>query len=82
MRQLHLSARGYHRVLKVGRTIADLEGADLIEPPHSRGTPVPQARRRLEIRRKDLAEARACKEIGMVSPDFDEDRVHVTGSNY
>ena len=34
MRQLHLSARGYHRVLKVGRTIADLEGADLIDTPH------------------------------------------------
>ena len=33
-RQLHLSARGYHRVLKVGRTIADLEGADLIDTPH------------------------------------------------
>ncbi len=34
MRQLHLSARAYHRVLKVARTIADLEGADLIDTPH------------------------------------------------
>ncbi len=34
MRQLHLSARAYHRVLKVGRTIADLDGADLIDTPH------------------------------------------------
>ncbi len=34
MRQLHLSARAYHRVLKVGRTIADLDSADLIDTPH------------------------------------------------
>ncbi len=34
MRQLHLSARAYHRVLKVGRTIADLDGAELIDTPH------------------------------------------------
>ena len=34
MRQLHLSARGYHRVLKVSWTIADLEGAELIDTPH------------------------------------------------
>jgi len=29
-----LSARGYHRVLKVARTIADLDGSDHIEKPH------------------------------------------------
>ena len=34
VRQLHLSDRGYHRMLKVGRTIADLGGADLIDTPH------------------------------------------------
>ncbi|GIV97618.1 MAG: hypothetical protein KatS3mg057_2275 [Herpetosiphonaceae bacterium] len=34
MRQLHLSARGYHRVLKLARTIADLAGAELIGPAH------------------------------------------------
>ncbi len=34
MRQLHLSARAYHRVLKVARTIADLDNADLIDTPH------------------------------------------------
>jgi magnesium chelatase family protein len=33
-RQLHLSARGYHRVLKVGRTIADLGGAALMNTHH------------------------------------------------
>ena len=34
MAKLWLSARGYHRVLKVARTIADLEGAARIEAPH------------------------------------------------
>ena len=29
-----LSARGYHRVLRVARTIADLEGADEVRHPH------------------------------------------------
>ena len=29
-----LSARGYFRVLKVARTIADLEGAEMIAAPH------------------------------------------------
>lgn len=34
MRQLHLSARSYHRVLKLARTIADLAGAPAIQPAH------------------------------------------------
>src|SRR5262245_28571974 len=34
MRQLHLSARAYHRVLKLARTIADLAGAPEIGPAH------------------------------------------------
>jgi magnesium chelatase family protein len=34
MRQLHLSARAYHRVLKLARTIADLAGAEEIGPAH------------------------------------------------
>jgi magnesium chelatase family protein len=29
-----LTARGYHRVLKVSRTIADLEGAERVRRPH------------------------------------------------
>jgi len=32
--RLHLSARAFHRVLKVARTIADLAGADGIETAH------------------------------------------------
>ena len=32
--QMHLSARSYHRILKLGRTIADLEGRDSIETQH------------------------------------------------
>ncbi len=34
MRQMHLSARGYHRILKLARTIADLAGAPDILPHH------------------------------------------------
>jgi magnesium chelatase family protein len=32
--QLQLSARAYHRVIKLARTIADLEGSDEIDSPH------------------------------------------------
>jgi magnesium chelatase family protein len=32
--QLVLTARGYHRVLKVARTIADLDGATSVAEPH------------------------------------------------
>lgn len=34
MQQLGLSARGFHRVLKLARTIADLAGERSIQPPH------------------------------------------------
>ena len=34
MSQLQLSARAYHRILKLSRTIADLAGAENIEPNH------------------------------------------------
>jgi len=34
MKQLNLSARAFHRILKLSRTIADHEGADLIRAPH------------------------------------------------
>ncbi|MBM3512359.1 MAG: YifB family Mg chelatase-like AAA ATPase [Alphaproteobacteria bacterium] len=32
--KMHLTARGYHRALRVGRTIADLEGADAVKRLH------------------------------------------------
>jgi magnesium chelatase family protein len=34
MSQLQLSARAYHRVLKLARTIADLAGSQSIAPQH------------------------------------------------
>jgi magnesium chelatase family protein len=34
MRQLHMSARAYHRILKLARTIADLAGSDEIQTAH------------------------------------------------
>jgi magnesium chelatase family protein len=34
MNQLQLSARGYHRVLKLARTISDLAGSETIVPAH------------------------------------------------
>ena len=33
--RLHLTARSYHRVLRIARTIADLDGAERIEPAHA-----------------------------------------------
>src|SRR4029079_8290263 len=32
--RLGLSARAYHRILKIARTIADLAGAEALEPVH------------------------------------------------
>jgi magnesium chelatase family protein len=32
--RMNLSARAYHRIIKVARTIADLAGEDAIREPH------------------------------------------------
>jgi magnesium chelatase family protein len=34
MKQLYLSARAFHRILKLARTVADLEGANTIKANH------------------------------------------------
>ena len=34
VQQMNLSARAYHRVLKLARTIADLAGEEMILPNH------------------------------------------------
>ncbi len=34
MQQLQMSARAFHRILKLARTIADLAGSEDIETPH------------------------------------------------
>ncbi|MFQ5408105.1 MAG: ATP-binding protein [Anaerolineales bacterium] len=34
IRRLHFSARAFHRILKLARTIADLVGSEQIDPPH------------------------------------------------
>jgi magnesium chelatase family protein len=34
MKQLHLSARAFHRILKLALTIADLDNSDIIKANH------------------------------------------------
>ncbi len=34
MKQLYLSVRAFHRILKLARTIADLENTDIIKAHH------------------------------------------------
>ncbi len=46
MKQLHLSARAFHRVLKLARTIADLENSDIIKA-HQLGQAIQYRPRRM-----------------------------------
>jgi len=32
--KMHLSARGYHRILRVSRTLADMDGTDSVKRLH------------------------------------------------
>jgi magnesium chelatase family protein len=34
MKQLNLSARAYHRILKLARTLVDLAGSEDVQPAH------------------------------------------------
>ena len=34
MKELHLSARGYYKILKIARTIADLSESESVSSPH------------------------------------------------
>src|SRR2546427_10211335 len=55
--RLALSARAYHRILKIARTLADLEGAADLQPKH-----VSEAIQYRSLDRRGLAERKARKE--------------------
>jgi len=46
MQQLHLSARAFHRVLKLARTIADLAESEMIAASHFLSCPSTEQKRR------------------------------------
>jgi magnesium chelatase family protein len=58
MQRLGMSARGYHRVLKVARTIADMSGRPLIEVAH-----ISEA---LALRSLDRQWAKSCGRVGRI----------------
>src|SRR2546427_13310619 len=55
--RLALSARAYHRILKIARTLADLEGAADLQPKH-----VSEAIQYRSLDRRGLAERKGRKE--------------------
>src|SRR2546427_12810383 len=55
--RLALSARAYHRILKIARTLADLEGAADLQPKH-----VSEAIQYRSLDRRGLAERKERKE--------------------
>jgi len=69
-RQLHLSARAYHRVLKVSRTIAARESADLIDTPHVAEALQYRKRERDQLGKSDNLMGSPGGEMSVVSPEF------------
>jgi repressor of nif and glnA expression len=60
MQQLQMSARAFHRILKLARTIADLAGSERIETPLGRSDPVPATK-------DSLSQTVLCCQLGLRS---------------
>jgi magnesium chelatase family protein len=62
MTQLHMSARAYHRILKLARTIADLADSDEIQTAHlAVPTPLRSGMLRKAIQYRPRRQSWVCK---------------------